>query len=199
MLSFSKIGYMIRPTFDERMYPNDPYGPWQEYYKGKEMIKPPNGSEEWFKFYGAFPGVYVQRTGRYEYSQEWWRQNVSTVKLPFVLRLSWDRVKIVRNISVNKVIVDPLYNIFDAIVQAGLSVHVWEFGGTSALRQIRGGIHWSTHSWLAAIDLNPDTNRLGNKPTMHEGIVEIFESHGFTWGGRFSRKDGMHFQFGRNL
>ena len=191
---------MNHPTFDERMNPNDPYGPWREFYnKRKKMFKSPIGPEEWFRFYGAFPGIYVSRTGRYEYDTGWWNQNVSTVRLPFVLRLSWDRVKTVRDISVNKQIVDPLYNVFDAIVKARLSVYLWEFGGTTALRKIRGGTEWSVHSWLAGIDLNPDTNKLGSEPTMHEVIVRIFEENGFTWGGRFSRKDGMHFQFGRNL
>lgn len=48
-----------------------------------------------------------------------------------------------------------------------------------------------------AIDLNPETNGMGRDGDMAPGIVKVFESHGFTWGGRWSgrSKDPMHFQF----
>lgn len=56
----------------------------------------------------------------------------------------------------------------------------------------------SAHSWGSAIDLNAQWNRMGCAPARldEEGslraIVEIFEHHGFYWGGRFN--DGMHFE-----
>ena len=52
----------------------------------------------------------------------------------------------------------------------------------------------STHAWGMAIDVNAAWNRLGSKPTLSDGFVACFTDAGFTWGGTFRRKDGMHFE-----
>jgi hypothetical protein len=163
------------------------------------LVAPPNGSVEWARFYGDFPGIYNDQTRRYEYDPQWWRFNVVQMELPFVLRIAWDRIHIVKRISVNWRIEEPLRLVFDEIVKKNLTCHVCEYGGTSSLRKVRGGAVWSTHSWIAAIDLNPGANPLGEKPTMNRNVVSVFEDHGFTWGGWFSRQDGMHFQYGRDF
>jgi hypothetical protein len=54
------------------------------------------------------------------------------------------------------------------------------------------------HSWGIAVDHNANTNLLGAEGDMSQQIVEIFESEGFYWGGRFKRKDPMHFEFTRS-
>jgi hypothetical protein len=53
----------------------------------------------------------------------------------------------------------------------------------------------STHSWAIAIDLNWATNAPGTRGDLDAGIVEVFERFGFEWGGRWSYKDPMHFQY----
>ena len=54
----------------------------------------------------------------------------------------------------------------------------------------------STHAWGIACDLNWARNPVGAVGAMHPEIVQIFEYHGFLWGGRFSRvRDDMHFQY----
>jgi hypothetical protein len=53
----------------------------------------------------------------------------------------------------------------------------------------------SVHSWAAAIDLNARWNGYGAKPTINMDVVRVFEEYGFTWGGRWTVPDGMHFQF----
>jgi D-alanyl-D-alanine carboxypeptidase len=55
----------------------------------------------------------------------------------------------------------------------------------------------SFHAYGAAIDINAAANAFGADPTMDERVVEIFERHGFTWGGNFLVPDGMHFEYGR--
>ena len=71
------------------------------------------------------------------------------------------------------------------------------YGGCFNFRAKRSGSKLSTHAWGIAIDLNPETNGMGRDGDMPAGIVRVFESFGFTWGGRWSGagKDPMHFQF----
>ncbi len=57
----------------------------------------------------------------------------------------------------------------------------------------------SFHAYGAAIDINAATNAYGATPTMDERIVNIFERHGFQWGGDFLIPDGMHFEYGETV
>ncbi len=79
-------------------------------------------------------------------------------------------------------------------------------GGYSC-RRISGGRRVSMHAYGAAIDLNP---RFGNywiwTKLSNRGkfewvnripleIVEVFERHGFIWGGKWYRYDTFHFEY----
>jgi hypothetical protein len=64
-------------------------------------------------------------------------------------------------------------------------------------RRIRGSLSMSMHSGAIALDINPAQNpmKFGKLVTdMPKGFIEAFESEGFTWGGRWIRKDAMHFE-----
>lgn len=88
-----------------------------------------------------------------------------------------------------------------------LRQYVFPLGGTFAWRPIAGTSRLSPHSWGIAIDLNPRQGAYwrGNKATGPEveamrtsypqEIVEIFEKHGFIWGGKWSHFDLMHFEY----
>ncbi|HZP16723.1 MAG TPA: M15 family metallopeptidase, partial [Terriglobales bacterium] len=69
--------------------------------------------------------------------------------------------------------------------------------GCFAFRPQRMGGRLSTHSWGIAIDLNPESNAQGTAGSMDRGVVEIFKSAGFAWGGNWQGRcrDPMHFQF----
>ena len=79
--------------------------------------------------------------------------------------------------------------------------HLQWFGGSYANRQIRGGHATSMHAFGAAIDLAPTWNGQHvpydeGKGMMPMSVVNIFESEGWVWGGRWSPGsiDCMHFQ-----
>jgi len=77
--------------------------------------------------------------------------------------------------------------------------------GTFAWRQVAGTHRLSMHSFGAAIDLCAKTNTYwrwykGNDPlglrlAFPASIVEIFERHGFIWGGKWAEFDIMHFEY----
>ncbi|NDV95808.1 M15 family peptidase [Dysgonomonas sp. 521] len=76
-------------------------------------------------------------------------------------------------------------------------------------RKVRGSGRLSAHSFGIAIDLNTkysnywqwdcrctseDTD-LGYKNRIPQLIVDIFEKHGFIWGGKWYHYDTMHFEY----
>ncbi len=49
---------------------------------------------------------------------------------------------------------------------------------------------------LAVLRAKQNEKELGNpNPTMPPALINIFEKHGFYWGGNFTRKDGTHFEY----
>lgn len=80
--------------------------------------------------------------------------------------------------------------------------------GTFNWRYIKGTKRLSTHSFGIAIDLvsptaknywkfsSPNKNKKYHyKNTFPLEIVEIFEKHGFIWGGKWYHFDGLHFEY----
>jgi len=98
----------------------------------------------------------------------------------------------------NRFLIEKFQKVYVAIVRVGLTDEVKTFGGCYNVRKIRGGDKLSTHSWGIAVDLNVAENMMGHEPGMHPGVVKCFEDEDFTWGGNFSRKDGMHMQYCKN-
>lgn len=78
--------------------------------------------------------------------------------------------------------------------------------GAYACRAVADTHEPSMHAYAAAIDLNPQMAdywlwRRGKNGTptyanrMPPEIVEIFERHGFIWGGKWQHFDTMHFEY----
>jgi len=84
-------------------------------------------------------------------------------------------------------------------------------GGTYNCRSIAGTSRRSMHAYAAAIDLNtrysaywqwtkPDASGLYQwSNRIPREIVDIFERHGFIWGGRWYHFDTMHFEYRPDL
>lgn len=81
-------------------------------------------------------------------------------------------------------------------------------GGTFNWRKIAGTERLSVHSFGAAIDINTSFSdywrwsaefKQGKALQYHNripyAIVEVFERHGFIWGGKWYHYDTMHFEY----
>ena len=53
----------------------------------------------------------------------------------------------------------------------------------------------SHHAWGAALDINSLTNPYGQPPHQPAVLVRVMGRRGFSWGGRWTVPDGMHFEF----
>ena len=94
----------------------------------------------------------------------------------------------------NKDIVKPLEQALRNIIDRCLTDEIETWDGCFNIRKSRGLDSWSLHSWAIAIDINAARNGLGKTPMMSKELVKCFTDAGFTWGGTWKRKDGMHFQ-----
>jgi hypothetical protein len=83
---------------------------------------------------------------------------------------------------------------------------VHPIAGTYNCRTVADTGEPSMHAWGAAIDINaahadywlwhrPGVLNAGLAGRIPAEIVEIFERHGFIWGGKWSHYDTMHFEY----
>ncbi len=80
--------------------------------------------------------------------------------------------------------------------------YITNIAGTFRYRYIAGTKRLSAHSFGIAIDLNTkfanywrwDKNQVF-KNQIPKKIINIFEKHGFIWGGRWFHYDTMHFEY----
>ena len=81
--------------------------------------------------------------------------------------------------------------------------------GTFYWRKVRGANRLSAHSYGIAIDIGvsfsdywlwknkgkKETDSLQYANRMPQALIDIFERHGFIWGGRWYHYDTMHFEY----
>jgi hypothetical protein len=90
----------------------------------------------------------------------------------------------------------------EATLGAEFHKYVSKTAGTFNWRKIAGTNRISTHAFGTAIDINTkysnywqwDGNMVWKNQVPIE-IVEIFEKHGFIWGGKWYHYDTMHFEY----
>lgn len=97
----------------------------------------------------------------------------------------------------HRLLVPKFQAAFKNLVEGGLANEVKTFDGCLAVRYIRGGQMWSTHSWAISIDLNAPWNRFGQTDfEMSTDFAKCFQDVGFVWGADFTgRTDAMHLQY----
>lgn len=121
------------------------------------------------------------------------------VELPLSLALSWDPGIRVNSFRCHKLVTEPFQKFFDEIARRDLWSHLNnEWGGCYNCRMKQGTTtKWSTHSWGIAFDIAVSRNQFGRVPTLDSRVVRIGEDLGLTWGGRWNKPDGMHFQYAK--
>ena len=138
-------------------------------------------------------------------TREWCEKHLTSIQLPYPMRLAWDINEVVTKMKCHKKVADDLHSILSQIyatygtLEAVKAARMDLFGGCYNYRLVRAGTQLSTHSWGAAIDLDPEYNFLGrkydeSKGMMPQPVVKIFQAHGWEWGGLWKRGDAMHFQ-----
>lgn len=95
----------------------------------------------------------------------------------------------------------------DLRADRALKTYLVPSAGTFNWRVVAGTKRLSAHSFGAAIDLNTkfadywlwSGGKAGNVPTYRnkfpKEIVDVFERHGFIWGGKWYHYDTMHFEY----
>jgi len=127
-----------------------------------------------------------------------------SIKLPFPMRLAWDKNTIVKTMRCHKLVANQLTAIFTDILSTYGIAKIQElgidlFGGCFNFRQMRGGSDWSRHSWGIAVD--PERNQLKETSKTarfarpeYKQMIDIFYKHGFISLGREKNYDWMHFE-----
>jgi len=124
-----------------------------------------------------------------------WEARMTTVALLAPLPLGWDRKKFATRVRVNQAIAAEVEGVF--VDLANFWHHLSTYDGGYVWRLQRGGSRLSIHGMGGAIDFDAPWNKLGDEPKMHPHVVRVFTKRGWTWGGRWKRPDGMHFQWGK--
>lgn len=157
-------------------------------------IRPPHGLENIITTFGNI-WEHISADGTLRPS--WEANHFGRVKLPFAIPLSWKPELNVRNLYCHKKLKKAFLTVFTEVENKGLRNMIKTFGGCFSYRSKRIGEKLSTHSWGIAIDINPESNRMGERGDLDPRVVEIFKRYGFSWGGEWSGsiKDPMHFQY----
>lgn len=119
------------------------------------------------------------------------------MSVAFVHRYLTSRwVPLLGRFTCHRKVFPPLIAAMRELREKGLAGAIHNFAGCynarTVLRRRTGPI--SHHSWGAAVDINSVTNPYGSPPHQHPMLVRIMQEHGFTWGGRWTVPDGMHFE-----
>jgi hypothetical protein len=138
----------------------------------------------------AFEGFsYVSHgDGMITIDRDWVNRNIVSAEVPIFRG----------HVTCHRIMIPQLRAALQEVQAAGLDRYIdpSQYGGCWVPRHIlfNPSRPLSMHAWGLAVDFNVSTNQYGARPTLHPGIVEIFERWGFDWGGYWSTPDGMHFE-----
>ena len=136
-------------------------------------------------------------------SVSWEAANIIRIATPWPLITAWDGAA-VSKVRVHRLCGESLSRVFERIWGAAGQDHrkvaEWGmhlYGGGYNYRLMRGSTRLSMHSWGCAVDFDPARNGFGD-PTPnfanYPQVLDAFAAEGWTWGGRWSKSDGMHWQ-----
>lgn len=104
------------------------------------------------------------------------------------------------NVRCNRKLIPMLRGAMNELRRKGLGFLIRDYEGCFNAREVRADPagRLSHHSWGAAVDINASSNAFEATPHQDPRLVRIMRRHGFTWGGRWVRPDGMHFEWWRS-
>lgn len=137
--------------------------------------------------------------------RQWEDANLVKITPPYPMVLAWAPETPVKAIRCHRKVAHSLESILAQILnyygshEAVQAARMHLYGGAYNFRLMRGANQLSIHSWGAAIDLDPERNafkrKYGSVPgMMPQPVVEIFQSEGWVWGGKWKTPDAMHAQ-----
>jgi len=156
-------------------------------------MRAPRGRDEIYALYGD-PRKYVREDGTVS---PIWEARMVSVKLPIPLPLGWNRNQFATRVRVNQAIAEEVDALFLDWEHEGCWPLLETYDGGYTFRMARGSSRLSMHALGGALDFDAWRNKLGTRPKMNPRVVRVAAARGWTWGGKWRRPDGMHFQFGR--
>lgn len=157
------------------------------------------GSKGRDKLFG--PLEWKEEGGRLVITNNWKSDNIIKVHVPQLVDLPCYGNRFSGDVWFHKLAAPQLLGFFQEVEDEGLLHLVLEWGGSFVFRLIRGSkTTLSNHAYGVAFDINMKQNGLKATPALvgEEGevrrLVPLAEKWGFYWGGRYRRKDGMHFE-----
>ena len=155
----------------------------------------------------SWPSQEEVRSGKSVFGRAGDESNMTSIKLPYIMRLAWETNTTVSTMRCHKLVAEPLVRIFQAtldhygmekIRELGLDL----YGGCFNNRSIIGGNATSMHAWGIPVDMDPDRNGL-NIPAPkavlsgpeYAAFWRFVEAEGAVSLGRSRDYDWMHFQF----
>ena len=106
---------------------------------------------------------------------------------------------IIGRVTCNSVMLPRLKAALKQVLLRGLASKIYHYDGCYVPRFIGHdpSLGLSFHTFGTAIDLNASDNQRGTPGKMDRGVVAIFKSCGFNWGGDWHYTDPMHFELAR--
>lgn len=134
---------------------------------------------------------------------QWVAQNIVKLPAPWPLVTAWD-FRPVSGIRIHRKCSDSLGRVLAEIwSRAGKDQEVIQewgmhlYAGGFNFRRMMGGTRLSMHSWGCAVDFDSARNAFGDSTpnfALIPPVLEAFAKEGWTWGGPWSKPDGMHWQ-----
>jgi hypothetical protein len=140
--------------------------------------------KEGFGEFAARP--YPGRPGYLQMSSAFVRQHLATRSVPLLGRT-----------TCNAAVFPALIGAMNDLRRRGLAGLIHNSAGCYAARTVmrRANGPISHHAWGGAVDINSLANPYGAPPHQDPRLVAIMADHDFTWGGRWTVPDGMHFEY----
>ncbi len=157
------------------------------------------------RYFGKFD-YRTLRDGAIQILSTWESDNIVTIDVPVLKGLASDGGKFGGKVRLHRSIADAFSGAFAEIAsKPKLREKLLFWSGGFVPRHIARNPSrpLSPHSWGVAFDINDEWNPWGSEGAAkgeNGSVVElrpVFEKWGFYWGGNFSKRDPMHFQYGR--